>query len=1208
MFAEQLGNRLFESLRVSIIPSISYKLQRQPVSPAGIAIPDNQERLLSSTEIAAGGDIDVQCAARGFVFELETTSGEGEYRHIYVSKPLLIDYLAAAPASALDLTICFARTRILDSSGSRIQQHSAMYRHLSRHQPPEFCVQAEVVGWAQQSITSLGTASCEGASLACEHGALTNIKRHMWSTCVRTVRIFAPFWLVNRQPEALFVSYCHRPIQFMSPFDWRLLGVPSEGKAYLALGVAPDDEATNFSSHKDFSSGALAEDIRAARSRKAPVAKLCSAFRADIVGRPTAVSVPTQVPKKALFKQKGKKCLHFGVTAALAPPPFSRSRVISIHSRFVLKNCLPCDIWVRESSGSTRPLRLSPGFQIAFHPEVLGPRGEALICITKTDPVAIESLVRRAATSEVANSPRDGESKAQTIEKAVWSAQLTVARSASFQIRVKKPMQTAPNSFRITGSHAGQRLLVKEGRALSWEYHNIQVQIRSLESASFVVVFSEPAASEYLLVNNTNHIIAFAQSGLRSKSVWEILERGQQLEYAWTEPQRERKYLRFSFRDHGQKVVKTCDIARVRAHRPLTLLNSKEKIYFVTEVSGSRRRVTITHDAPQGTIDTSSAARNVWRSLQHDIFRIRRNRKKQRIGKDADTRGPGLPRKKAFLPSHVVPAEIPRQDQSFTAVSHRPSQAAVLKSQYSAESANHPCGKTEVTALATQQRTRHLENTSNRAKNSSKMTHKGTLSPKKKLRFQQMGTKESNFSVSSDSPASSGESSLASSLFEDIDGRVQTNAVDESGMPQSTEENERIRRRGKKIFHLRARSTGESSTSRGVRNAIKGTAKGRRGHGMTHEPLGSSSSSEMNQRAVPSGKSSFAEIGFYVGVFFRGVGISLVDSTPQELAFFGCTGISVELRRLHKASMQDFRMSVEVLQVDNGVPGAQHRTILRHATPEERVELHGEGSSSHTADGSVATGASEGLLHSVIKPSITWNSFEESEKKEPNFFFRLQLGGQWKEEATLLDYLDIELAPIAVHVEADTTYVLMRFLMQLLQNRTFFIVSLQERNVQLVREAAANRPDTSGYQQLRAFPEARVPIASSMKPLYIRALVIRPILLILSTRSQRVQQGHITSGHEDFIAMRQFEVVGDRMTDITNFPLKARLFVQQCVFTNGEQLAADIAYSYIQQCIWQLHKLVASIDVIGNPLRLITGVSSSLRIATAHHSEGTLIA
>lgn len=1206
MFAEQLGNRLFESLRVSIIPSISYKLQCQPVSPAGIAIPDNEERLLSSTEIAAGGDIDVQCAASGFVFELETTSGEGEYRHIYVSKPLLIDCLAAAPASALDLTICLARTRILDSSGSRIQQHSAMYRHLSRHQPPEFCVQAEVVGWAQQSIASLGTASCEGGSLPCEHGALTNIKRHMWSTCVRTIRIFAPFWLVNRQPEALFVSYCHRPIQFMSPFDWRLLGVPPEGKAYLALGVAPDEEATHFSSHKDFSSGALAEDIRAARSRKAPVAKLCPAFRADTVGRPTAVSVPTQVPKKALFKQKSKKCFHFGVTAALAPPPFSRSRVISIHSRFVLKNCLPCEIWVRESSGSARPLRLSPGFQIPFHPEALGPRGEALICITKTDPVAIESLLRKAATSEVANSPCDGESKAQTIEKAVWSAQLTVARSASFQIRVKKPMQTAPNPFGNTGPQAGQRLLVKEGRALSWEYHNIQVQIRSLESASFVVVFSEPVASEYLLVNNTNHIIAFAQSGLRSKSVWEILERGQQVEYAWTEPQRERKFLRFSFRDQGQKVVKTCDIARVRAHRPLTLLSSKEKIYFVTEVSGSRRRVTITHDAPQGTINTSSAARNVWRSLQHDIFRIRRNRKKQRIWKDADTRGPGLPRKKAFLPLHAVPAEVPRQDQSFTAASHRPSQAVVLKSQCSNESANHPCGKTEDTALATQRRTRHLESTS--ARNSSKMTHKGTLSPKKKLRFQQMGTKESNFTVSSGSPASSGESSLASSLFEEIDGRVQTNAVSESAMSKSTEENERIRRRGKKIFNLRARSTGGNSTSRGVRSAIKCTAKGRRSHGMTHELLGSSSSSEMNQRAVPSGKSTFTEIGFYVGVFVRGVGISLVDSTPQELAFFGCTGISVELRRLHKASMQDFRMSVEVLQVDNGVPGAQHRTILRHATPEERVELHGEGSSSHTADGSVATGASEGLLQSVIKPLITWNSFEESEKEEPNLFFRLQLGGQWKKEATLLDYLDIELAPIAVHVEADTTYVLMRFLMQLLQNRTFFIVSLQERNVQLVREAAANRPDTSGYQQLRAFPEARVPIASSMKPLYIRALAIRPILLILSTRSQRVQQGHITRGHEDFLAMRQFEVVGDRMTDITNFPLKARLFVQQCVFTNGEQLAADIAYSYIQQCIWQLHKLLASIDVIGNPLRLITGVSSSLRIATAHHSEGTLIA
>lgn len=254
----------------------------------------------------------------------------------------------------------------------------------------------------------------------------------------------------------------------------------------------------------------------------------------------------------------------------------------------------------------------------------------------------------------------------------------------------------------------------------------------------------------------------------------------------------------------------------------------------------------------------------------------------------------------------------------------------------------------------------------------------------------------------------------------------------------------------------------------------------------------------------------------------------------------------------------------------------------------------------------MAGGASEGMLCSVPKPVTAWDPLEDGEGEDQSPFFRFQLGGQWRDEATLLDYVDVELAPIAVHVEADTTSVLLRFLMQLVQNRTFFLLSLQEHNIQLVQDAAANNVNTSGYQQLRAFPQTTVPVAASLKPLYIHELAIRPMLIIFSTRSQRLQRGRATAGHGDLVAIRQFQVLGDRMTDITNFPMKSRLLAQQCVFTNAEQLVTDIGYSYIQQCIWQLHKLVASIDVIGNPLRLITGVSSSLRLATAHQSDGTL--
>ncbi|CDJ35909.1 Vacuolar protein sorting-associated protein vps13, related [Eimeria mitis] len=1168
-----LGNRLFEPLRVSVIPSSSATAQRHPAAPTA---PDNQERLLPYGRIAAGGDIDVQRAANGFVFELETTACGSEYRHIYESKPLLIDCHAPAPASALDLTVCFVRSRILDSSGNRIQQRSALYRHLSRHQPSEFSVQAEVLGWVQQSAGSSNVGGSDNSSSSCDYAGLTNIKRHMWCTCVRMIRIFAPFWLVNRQPEALAVSYCRRPIQYMASFDWRLLGVPSQGKAYLALGIAPDDEAAHLRLQTDAIGPALAEDIKAARSRRTATAKLSPAFRIDIVGRPSTVSVRMNTSGNAESKgTTATKSRHFGVTVALAPPPFSRSRIISIHSRFILRNCLSCDIWVKETNGDAPPLRLVPGCQCAFHPQALGPRGEALICITKTDPAIIETLTKTdaTATTQLSNSHGDGVVKAHSIEKVVWSSQLSVSRSASIQVRLKTPVEPLLCSAGGIDQRSGRGVLGKGGRALSWEHHNIHIAIRSLENAAFAVVFSEPLASEYLLVNNTNHIIAFAQSGIRSKHVWEILDRGSQVDYAWTDPQREKKCLRFSFWDQNQKVVKTCDIARVRLHRPLTLPNSKEKVYFVTDVRGSRRRVTITLDAPSAALKDALGARRVWKNLQHDLFKIRRKRAQ-----------------------HKQKREI----KALTLT--RPhSQIDVWRPIRAGRKLTVPTYKRQLSATPRERETGADQNALS-VPLSQTTVPKDPLRQRKTLRFQKRETLSLARRLRSGTVAGSAESSSGSSVFAEDTGANEGGQA-ASGSGESQEMEAKDLRRHRMTTLLNRRSIINVPSSRNIRNSFKRTGKGGSYELSQRTPV-SSTSSEMNQVDEPSKDASFLEMGFYGGIILQGFGISLVDPTPHELAFFCVSGIRFEVGRLHKASVHDIRFCIKSLQIDNGVQGAQHRTILRHATLEERVELHGESKLVLPGDGSMTSGASEGLLSSVAKPLTAWESLEESQGEKRSLFFRLQLGGQWRDEATLLDYVDVELAPIALHVEADTTSVLLRFLMQLVQNRTFFLMSLQERNIQLVQDAAGNKVNTSGYQQLRAFPQTTVPVAASLKPLYIHELAIRPMLIIFSTRSQRLQRGHDTSGHGNLVAIRQFEVLGDRMTDITNFPMKSRLLVQQCVFTNAEQLVTDLGSSYIQQCIWQLHKLVASIDVIGNPLRLITGVSSSLRLATAHPSDG----
>ncbi|KAL8430016.1 hypothetical protein Efla_001371 [Eimeria flavescens] len=359
-------------------------------------------------------------------------------------------------------------------------------------------------------------------------------------------------------------------------------------------------------------------------------------------------------------------------------------------------------------------------------------------------------------------------------------------------------------------------------------------------------------------------------------------------------------------------------------------------------------------------------------------------------------------------------------------------------------------------------------------------------------------------------------------------------------------------------------------------------------------------STELVQNETPTRSSSSSNVGYCLFMSMQGFGLSLVDSTPQELAFFGCSGIDSAVRRLHGTAVHDFRFSIRSFQIDNGVAGAQHQTILRQATNEERMAHHAAGGKliGSEDEGFTLSGASEDVIRTVIQPLISWDDTGEKEGNVKSTFFRFQFGGEWQQDATLLEYVDVELAPIAIHVEADTTFVLLRFLLRVLRKRNIFLQSLQDRNVQLVRHAAAGLRDSLGYKQLRAFPEATAPPLASLRPLYIRALCIRPMLIILSARAQRRQKRRLTAEHDELILVRHFEFLGDKIADITSFPLKCRLFLQQCLFTTSEQLVANLASSYCQQCIRQLHKLVASIDVIGNPLRLITEVSSGLRFLT----------
>ncbi|KAL8275354.1 hypothetical protein Esti_000676 [Eimeria stiedai] len=1193
-----LGNRLFESLRVLVVPSSKWALQDQAEVPKSALGPDQHKLHLPYGSMNAGEDIDIYLSASGFVFELEARGGGAGFQNIYRSKPLSINFHIPASADAMDVAIPFTRVGVVGSEDKRIQQHSVEYRLIARQQPPEFSLLAEVLGWANQNF-SRSTPNQETGLISLDD-AWMDIKTHVWSTCVRKIRVFAPFWMANRQLEPLYMSYCHRPLQYVAPGDWRLLGIPFQEKALITLGVPPWDETGNLLLPRRIEgNNVVAEETSSTCCRQTSGVKLCTPFCADIVGHSMAICVPTPSFLEKLVRSSPKRSTHFGVTVSLAPPPFSRSKIISIYNRFVLKSLLPYDIWVKESMANTPPLWLEKRSQKTFHPQALGPRGEALICIATAHlTIRRDTPVGGKALTTKYPSPVDTghaiERMEGNSERNIWSSQLSIARNSTLQIRVKKVAGPALDLNDRTALITARNGLDHVGSG-GYTYLNIRVTIQLVENASFVVIFSEAVSSEYVLVNQTNHLIAFTQGGIRGKEVWELLQKGQQVDYAWTDPQKERKLLRFSFWEGNQQIIRSCDIARVRVHRPLTLPKSKETIYFITDVCGSRRRVTATTIAPSSKERLSGKDSNTWRNLPHEI--LKRHRRQDvggtALGTGKATNTVEAPKPFSRKSTSSCDSAAPYEQPSWCT----PRRGTVPQRRHKSSRHLTPAGGNMLAPLTSPA----LEGGPTEVLHSS---HSEVLA-RKVLRFQQSGLQplensQGVFDVNSGEACTislkgCGDKDLE---LESLDTNNSGHLTTELG---GTHRKSATRQTRKKSFSLSKHETFGASAVSASPDCGRGSGVIKRSQeqwdAVSHRTATAHLDNGRPHCENPSSESPLSVVGFCLRVSIKGFGVSLVESTPQELAYVCCSGIRTAVRRVHGTGVLDFRFSISTLQIDNGVDGAHHQTILRQTTNEERM-------AHQSADGKLGgpedeaftlSGASEKIIQNVIMPFVIWDASEAHDFKAESLFLRFQLGGRWQQDATLLEYVDVELAPIAVHIEADTTLVLMRFMFRLLQNRNLFLRYLQDRNVQLVRQAASGAPESLGYKQLRAFPEAKPLPQASFRPLYIRAICIRPMLILFTARSQRRQRKHFTSEHDELLALRHFEVLGDKMADITNFPLKSRLFLQRCLFATLERLVADLVLSYTQQCIRQLHKLVASIDLIGNPLRLVTGVSSGFR-------------
>ncbi|PHJ21698.1 amine-terminal region of a tm vesicle-mediated sorter [Cystoisospora suis] len=157
--------------------------------------------------------------------------------------------------------------------------------------------------------------------------------------------------------------------------------------------------------------------------------------------------------------------------------------------------------------------------------------------------------------------------------------------------------------------------------------------------------------------------------------------------------------------------------------------------------------------------------------------------------------------------------------------------------------------------------------------------------------------------------------------------------------------------------------------------------------------------------------------------------------------------------------------------------------------------------------------------------------------------------------------------------------------------RNLYFRSLQARSIALIREAAQLDPSTDGYARFRACPSPPPPLVTQLKPVYVQTFCVRPIQFLFSARAPRLHRRQVEPD-KDVMFLRQLQLVAGTVTDITNFPVRFRLMIQRSVFSTMDQIVGSLGTVYVQQGLRQAHKLVASIDVLGNPLKVITNVSA----------------
>ena len=317
---------------------------------------------------------------------------------------------------------------------------------------------------------------------------------------------------------------------------------------------------------------------------------------------------------------------------------------------------------------------------------------------------------------------------------------------------------------------------------------------------------------------------------------------------------------------------------------------------------------------------------------------------------------------------------------------------------------------------------------------------------------------------------------------------------------------------------------------------------------------------KVEQDAVSTYITGKSRTSSYFDIFIRGFGISIIDNTPQEIFYISFYNIRVKFRQnvlnAGKEGLSRSTMNLETyidnIQIDYCLNDSL-RTVL---APKDQIVPSTEGEQRQMAK---AEGREIIPFVSVLLTMTTKSNH-----------FR-------NEQITYYDQIDFVMQEFDIRVEQYALMNLLKVVMEMVGALDFAT------NTQLKL-----KEDKEPLLDI----EMHIPVKKLLKENENSVMQLIYYLLVGALKfnlTLRLDLSSIPLGLPKLIK-RVIGTIGNTLGRITDCPLRFNEKVVENVYMSWPDVAKVVYTSYISQGITQIYKVLGSLDIIGNPVKLVRNV------------------